>query len=494
MNVLLVYPRYPDTFWSFKYALKFIKKQAVYPPLGLLTVAAMLPEDWNLRLVDLNVTTMNTDDARWADLVMISAMEVQKSSVRQVVDLCKQVGVPTAAGGPLFTEDPFAFKDIDYLILNEGEITLPQFLADLEAGRPKHIYLTTDFADLKQTPPPRWDLVELKPYSSMNLQYSRGCPYDCEFCDITALFGRRPRTKTTEQILRELDAIYERGWRGSVFFVDDNFIGKRKELKRELLPAIAAWNKERRYPFVFNTEVSINLADDEELMELMVEAGFDTVFVGIETPNEDSLAECNKFQNRNRSLIQSVRKLHKHGLQVQGGFIIGFDSDGPNIFQQQIRFIQQSGIVTAMVGLLNAPRLSKLYKRLKKENRIIPDWSGNNTDFSTNIIPKLPLDTLVAGYKSVVQSIYSPREYYARVKRFLRDYQPRNKHFTKLSWREINAFLKSIWLLGVKGEERVQYWSLLLWTALRRPRLFPLAVTLSIYGYHFRLVFQQAGL
>ncbi len=492
MKVLLVYPQYPETFWGFKHALKFVKKKAVYPPLGLLTAAAMLPESWRLRLADINVQPLREEDVAWADLVMISAMEVQKPSVREVVDLCKAKRVPVAAGGPLFTEEPELFDDVDYLILNEAELTLPQFLADFAQGRPRHIYKSSGFADLTQTPVPRWDLVNLEPYNSMNLQYSRGCPYDCEFCDITALFGRVPRTKTTQQVLRELDAIYERGWRGGVFFVDDNFIGKKNELKRELLPAIAEWNRRHRRPFVFNTEVSINLVDDPELMRLMVEAGFDTVFVGIETPNEESLAECNKFQNRRRNLLTAVRTLHRNGLQVQGGFIIGFDSDPPNIFERHIRFIQESGIVTAMVGLLNAPKLSKLYSRLKRENRIRLQWTGNNTDFSTNIIPRLPLDTLIEGYKQVLRTIYSPKEYYARVRQFLRDYQPKTGRFKRIKREQLGAFLKSIWVLGVRGEERLHYWSLLLWTALRRPRLFPLAVTLSIYGYHFRMVFHQA--
>jgi len=491
MKVLLVYPQYPETFWSFKHALKFVNKKAVYPPLGLLTVAAMLPKSWELKLVDMNVRPLAADDVRWADLVMISAMEVQKPSVRRVVHLCRELGVPVAAGGPLFTEEPELFDDVDYLILREAEVTLPRFLLDLERGNPRHLYWTEEFADLHATPVPRWDLVDLRQYSSMNLQYSRGCPYDCEFCDITALFGRVPRTKTASQVLRELDALYLRGWRGPVFFVDDNFIGKKKELKRELLPAIAEWREAHGRPFMFNTEVSINLADDPELMRLMVRAGFDTVFVGIETPHEESLTECNKLQNRRRNLLQAVRTLHRNGLQVQGGFILGFDADPPNIFERQIRFIQESGIVTAMVGLLNAPKLSKLYQRLRRENRIASEWSGNNTDLSTNVIPKLPFDVLAEGYKQVVRTLYSPREYYKRVRRFLRDYQPRTRLATRLGKDQIRAFLRSMWVLGVRGEERFHYWSLLAWTAVRRPRLFPLAVTFAIYGYHFRMVFQH---
>lgn len=491
MRALLIYPEYPDTFWSFRYALQFVKKRAVYPPLGLLTVAAMLPKHWELRLVDMNTRKLSAADLAWAELVLISAMAVQKRSVQEVIRLCREQGVPIAAGGPLFTEEPELFEDVDYLILGEAELALPPFLRDLELGSPQHIYRAEGFADLRNTPIPRWDLIDLRPYSSMNLQYSRGCPYDCEFCDITALFGRVPRTKSTPQILRELDALYERGWRGPVFFVDDNFIGKKNELKRDLLPAIAAWREAHGRPFVFNTEASVNLADDPELVQLMVRAGFDTVFVGIETPHEESLTECNKFQNRRRNLLQAVRTLHRSGLQVQGGFILGFDADPPNIFERQIRFIQESGIVTAMVGLLNAPKLSKLYRRLKGENRILSDWAGNNTDLSTNIIPKLPIAALTEGYRQVVRSLYSPKEYYARVRRFLRDYRPRTRKATRVRKEQIGAFLRSLWVLGIRGEERFLFWSLLAWTAVRRPRLFPLAVTLAIYGYHFRMVFQS---
>jgi radical SAM superfamily enzyme YgiQ (UPF0313 family) len=492
MKALLVYPASPETFWSFRAALRFVSRKAAYPPLGLLTVAAMLPPDWDLRLVDLNIQGLTHDDLAWADLVMISAMESQSRSVAEVVERCRRAGVTTVAGGPLFTASPNRYPEVDHLVLGEAELTLAPFLSDLEAGCARHVYDTEAFCELEATPAPRWDLVRMRSYNSMNLQYSRGCPYDCEFCDITALFGRRPRTKSTDQVLAELDTIHARGWRGQVFFVDDNFIGKRKALKEYLLPALARWNRDHRDAFVFNTEASINLADDEELMDLMVKAGFDTVFVGIESPHEESLAECNKVQNRDRDLLDSVRRLHRRGLQVQGGFILGFDADPPNIFERQIQFIQQSGIVTAMVGLLSAPRLSRLHRRLSREGRIRDDWSGDNTDFTTNIIPRLPIDQLLDGYHRVLKGIYSHRSYYQRVRRFLREFQPPKGKRWRLTRYDLAAFFKSIWVLGIKEKGRRHYWALLAWTAARRPSLIPTAVTLAIYGYHFRTVFQQA--
>ena len=355
MRILLVYPQYPDTFWSFKHALKFISKKAAFPPLGLLTVAAMLPKVWEKKLIDMNITNLSGRDIKWADYVFISAMAVQKESVRYVINKCKRFNVKIVAGGPLFTTGYQEFDGVDHFVLNEAEVTLPHFLKDLENQCAKHVYTSDRWPDIRTTPIPRWELADMARYSSLSVQYSRGCPFDCEFCDITVLNGRVPRTKDKDQLLRELDTLYVRGWRSSVFVVDDNFIGNKRKLKEEILPAIIEWMKKKKYPFALFTEASINLSDDEKLMRLMVEANFNAVFVGIETPNEESLAECGKFQNKNRDLVASVRKLQNHGLEVQGGFILGFDSDPHSIFEDQISFIQRSGIVTAMVGLLNAP-------------------------------------------------------------------------------------------------------------------------------------------
>jgi radical SAM superfamily enzyme YgiQ (UPF0313 family) len=486
MNVLLIYPEFPDTFWSFKHALKFIRKKASSPPLGLLTVAAMLPPDWTKRLVDVNVTKLAEKDLGWADYALISGMVVQRESARQIVASCQEAGVKVVAGGPLFASEYKQFEEVDHFVLNEAEVTLPPFLADLEQGCAKRVYTTSEFADIHKTPVPLWKLADLDRYATMSLQFSRGCPYNCDFCNVTALFGHQPRTKMARQIIAELNGLYGLGWRGPVFFVDDNFIGNKRLLKNELLPALIEWQKDKA-GIPFNTEVSINLADDELLMQMMVEAGFDTVFIGIETPDEDSLSECSKKQNQNRDLVEDVRRIQRAGLQVQGGFIVGFDNDTPSIFQRQIDFIQKSGIVTAMVGLLQAPPGTRLYERLKREGRLLSQISGDNVDGTTNIIPKMNLDTLREGYQNILQHIYSPEHYYQRVKTFLREYKP-PKIKASLDFEHILAFFRSIYRLGIMDKARVHYWKLLLWTLFRRPELFPLAVTFAIYGHHFRQV------
>ena len=322
----------------------------------------------------------------------------------------------------------------------------------------------------------------------MNLQYSRGCPYDCEFCDITVLYGRRPRTKTKEQVIAELDQLYSTGWKGPVFFVDDNFIGNKKKLKKEILPAIAEWMEEKNSPFYLNTEASINLADDEELMQLMIQAGFEAVFIGIESPNEDSLLECNKTQNRNRDLITSIKKIQKNGLEVQGGFIVGFDNDPPSIFVKLTEFIQESGIVTAMVGLLNAPKGTKLYQRMQKEERLLNDFTGNNTDFSINFITKMDSEILMDGYKKILNTIYSPKHYYERILMFLKDFEPGKKKIFHINSSYIKALFKSIFKLGIIGKERIYYWKLFFWSLCVKPKLFSLAILFTIYGFHFRKI------
>jgi radical SAM superfamily enzyme YgiQ (UPF0313 family) len=486
MNVLLIYPEFPDTFWSFKHALRFIHKKASSPPLGLLTVAAMLPAGWSKRLIDVNVTQLAEADLAWADYAFISAMVVQRKSADQIIARCKEAGLKVVAGGPLFSSEYAAFKAVDHFVLNEAELTLPPFLKELEQGRAQHIYTTSEFPDLGQTPIPLWELVDLKRYATMNIQFSRGCPFNCEFCNVTALFGHRPRTKSASQMIAELDGLYELGWRGSIFFVDDNFIGNKRHLKSELLPALIEWQKDKG-DITFNTEVSINLADDEQLMRMMVEAGFNMVFIGIETPDEESLSECSKRQNMRRDLVEDVRRIQRAGLQVQGGFIVGFDNDTPSIFQQQIDFIQNSGIVTAMVGLLQAPPGTRLYERLKREGRLLGQLSGDNVDGTTNIIPKMSLETLREGYENILQHIYSPEHYYQRVRTFLQEYNP-PKINAPLELEHILAFLRSIYRLGIVGRERFHYWKLLFWTLFHRPALFPLAVTLAIYGHHFRKV------
>ncbi|MCF8266584.1 MAG: B12-binding domain-containing radical SAM protein [Ignavibacteriales bacterium] len=488
MNVLLIYPEYPDTFWSFKHALKFVSQKASFPPLGLITLATMLPERWDKKLLDLNVKKLREKDIIPADLIFISAMSVQSSSVKEIISLCKRLDKKIVAGGPLFTSSPENYQMVDYLVLNEAEITLPLFIKDFYSGDLKHIYSSTDFADIKTTPIPQWNLVEMAQYTSMNLQYSRGCPFDCDFCDITVLYGRKPRTKNREQVLAELDALFNAGWRGPVFFVDDNFIGNKPKLKTEILPAITEWMKAKKYPFYLNTEASINLADDAMLMDMMIEAGFESVFIGIESPNEKSLAECNKVQNQNRNMIESIKKIQLSGLEVQGGFIVGFDNDHQNIFEDLTNFIQKSNIVTAMVGLLNAPRGTKLEERLLSEGRMLKDFTGNNTDFSINFIPKMDYDKLLSGYKSILNTIYSPKYYYERTLNFIKTFSPKQKKVFHFNPNYTSALIKSIIKLGIIGEERFYYWKLFLWTLFRKPKLFSLAILFSIYGFHFRKI------
>ena len=489
MNVLMVYPRFPDTsFWKFNHALHFVGKKASLPPMGLLTVAALLPRYWEVRLINLNYQSLRDDDLLWADLVFTSAMTIQKSSVRHIIDQCRRMNLPLVAGGPLFTSIPEEYADVDHLVLNEAEVTLPHFLRDLEDGHTKQVYTSDKWADISASPIPRWDLIELNRYASMCIQYSRGCPYDCSFCDITVLFGRRPRIKSVNGVLGELDALFQVGWRGNIFFVDDNFIGNKRHLKTALLPAIISWMKERKYPFRFQTQASVDLASDDELITLMVAAGFEAVFVGIETPDEESLAECSKMQNTRVDLLGSVGKLQSSGLQVQAGFIVGFDSDKESIFARMSRFINESGIVTSMVGLLNAPVGTKLYKRMVKENRIRHDPTGDNTDYSMNFIPKMDYTALVAGYKNIIRDIYSPDPYYRRLKVFLENYKCSTKYEFKrrFSPENFRAFFMSLYKLGIKPGIRRHFWKLMMWTALHRPRSIPIAIQLAIYSYQFK--------
>lgn len=484
MNVLLIYPQFPDTFWSFKYALKLIRKKGSSPPLGLLTVAAMLPDEWSKRLVDMNVSVLTAEDLAWADCALVGGMVVQRDSARRIIARCRAAGLTIIAGGPLFTSEHEQFEGVDHFVLNEAEVTLPRFLDDFERGCARAVYASSDFADLRETPVPMWGLVSSHDYASRSIQFSRGCPYDCDFCSVTELFGRRWRTKTAAQIVAELESLYRLGWRGTVAFVDDNLIGNKRQLRTELLPALVEWRK-HKWGMAFSTQVTIDLADDEELMNLMVRAGFDTVFVGIESVDEGSLSECNKNQNKNRNLLEDVKRIQRAGLQVQGGFIVGFDHDTPSVFQRQAEFIQKSGIVTAMVGLLQAPVGTGLYKRLKREGRLNCETSGDNVDGTTNVVPRMGLESLQNGYTRMLKDIYSPRNYYPRLRTFLREYNPPRTKARLRGWH-ILAFFRSLYFLSIVGKERFRYPGLLVWTVFKRPRAFPIAIVLAISGYHFR--------
>ena len=489
MNALLLYPEFPDGFWSFKYALKFIGRKAALPPLGLLTVAAMLPKDWNLRLVDTNVNKLAESDLLWADYAFLGAMVVQRRSAKDLIARCNAANVPVIAGGPLFTEESDQFPMVDHLVLGEAEEIFPRFLADFETGCAERIYKAPGYSDIQIAPVPRWDLLDMRQYASMSVQSSRGCPYDCDFCDITVLFGRRPRVKTPQQIIGELDALWEAGWRNNVFFVDDNFVGNKPYLKKALLPALVTWQRSHKRPVSFYTEVSINLADDEELMRQMVAAGFNKVFVGIETAEEEGLHECNKLHNTRRDLMENVRRLQNVGLEVQGGFILGFDHDTASTFGRQRDFIQGSGIVTAMVGMLQAPPGTKLYERLRAEGRINGIISGDNVDGTTNINPRMSPEILSSGYQWLVRYLYTPRHYYQRIRTFLREYRPRPSR-ASFDPQYFLALVRSFFYLGVFGKERYHYWKLVVWMLFRHPRFFPLGIKHAILGYHLRKVYE----
>ncbi|MCD6569742.1 MAG: B12-binding domain-containing radical SAM protein [Deltaproteobacteria bacterium] len=484
MNALFIYPEIPDTFWSFKYALKYVSKKAAFPPLGLLTIAAMAPDTWDKRLVDMNVRPLADDDLKWAGYAFISAMLVQKQSTIEVINRCKAFGVKIVCGGPYFTTGEDNFSEIDHLVLNEGEITFPMFLEDIAKDRARHIYTSTQKPDLSLAPVPAWDLINLKDYDSMLVQFSRGCPFDCEFCDITLLNGRRQRTKPASQFIREIDHLYQKGWRGSVFVVDDNFIGVKPKVKG-MLRELGKWMDTHGRPFHFFTEASLNLADDQELMDLMAYAGFNKVFVGVESPNKDSLKEMGKVQNMKRDLLDSVRIIQKNGMEVMGGFIIGFDSDPTEIFDIQIDFIQSSGITMAMVGLLAVLPGTRLYKRLQSQGRVLIESSGNNTDGSLNFIPKMDRAALIKGYYRVLETVYSPEAYYERCIRFLKNYN--QKTVSKIDISGIKALFKSIWHIGIKNEcgMRPYYWKLLLKSLLINPKTFGEAVRMAIVGIHF---------
>ena len=486
MNVLLISPKTPDTFWSFKHVLPFVARQAAFPPLGLLTIAAMLPRDWQLKLVDLNVTKLSEGDLRRADYVFLSAMIVHQESVREIARRCAAAGKTVLAGGPLFTTGHEAFPEISHFVLGEAEELMSGIVSDLESGTLQPVYRAQGYPLLEHTPVPRYDLIDPRNYVTMAVQFSRGCPFDCEFCDIIVINGRVPRTKSPEQLIAELEALRKLGWENKVFIVDDNFIGN-KARTRTLLTAMIAWRHRTKARMGFFTEASINLADDAGLCAQMVEAGFRKVFVGIETPSAAALAECRKLQNVGRDLVAAVQTLQQAGLEVMGGFIVGFDSDTGDVFKDQFEFIQRSGVVTAMVGLLTALPKTRLYQRLQRENRLLSESTGNNTLASLNFRPRLDRAYLEDGYRELMRRLYEPRHYYKRIIIFLQNHRAGRERL-RLSGVDIGAFLKSFWLLGVWHRGRVAYWRFMLGTLLHRPHQFRLGIELAIIGHHFRRV------
>ncbi len=485
MKVLLVYPEFPDTYWSFRHALKFEGKRSAFPPLGLLTVSAMLPGAWERRLVDMNVQRLRDSDIEWADLVFTSAMIVQKDSLESVVERCKAKGKRVVVGGPYVSTSSEHLPAADHIFVGEAEATLPEFVKDLENGEPKRIYQAAERPALTSTPVPHFQLAELERYSAMSVQYSRGCPFQCEFCDIIEIYGRVPRTKTNEQMLAELDALRETGWRGLVFIVDDNFIGNKRNVKR-LMPELIEWSERHGRPFSFITEASVNLAEDEQLLEMMRRANFRRVFLGIETPVEESLKEAQKGQNTRRDLLESVHRIQSYGMEVMAGFIVGFDSDPEDIFDRQINFIRESAIPLAMVGLLTALPDTQLWRRLKKEGRLLKESSGNNTEGSLNFIPRMDASRLIEGYKRILSTIYSPAEYYQRaldcLSHLTQGPEPRKTRLTS----DLAAFARVAVVLGLLDSARMDFWRYMKRTLTEHRQNFAHAVTLAAMGYHFR--------
>ncbi len=483
MNSLLIYPEWPDTYWSFKHALPFEGKRSAYPPLGLLTVASMLPKHWQKKLVDTNVRPLTDADLEWADVALLSGMLVHKQDLLAILARCRARGLRTVIGGPVTSSVEELPLHADHVVIGEAEDLIADLAADLERGTAKPVYRARELPGLDTTPLPDLSLINPKYYSAMAIQYSRGCPFTCEFCDIIEIYGRKPRTKSPAQVVTELDQLYESKWRGSVFIVDDNFIGNKKKVK-ELLPVLRDWNVQHQRPFTFFTEASVNLADDADLLQMMKDAGFTRVFLGIETPVEASLKEAQKLQNTRRSLMESVRRVQSYGMEVMAGFIVGFDNDPEDVFDKQVEFIQESAIPLAMVGLLLALPGTQLYRRLMKEGRIVDEGRGDNMDLRLNFIPRMNAERLVEGYRSILRRIYHPDAYYERVRRFLAQYRP--THHRPRSLSDYLALGRSILKQGVLGEARASYWKFFLQAATRYRHAFDTAITLAIMGYHFQ--------
>jgi radical SAM superfamily enzyme YgiQ (UPF0313 family) len=488
MNALLVYPKFPDTYWSFRYALSFEGKRAAQPPLGLMTVAALLPAAWKRRLIDTNVERLKDADLAWADVVLLSGMHVQRDDLLAIVRRCRAHGVRTVVGGPITSSLPRAELEADHVVIGEAEEVVADLARELEAGTARAVYEAGERPAMHCSPMPDLSLIRMKRYSTMTVQYSRGCPFNCEFCDIIEIYGRRPRTKAVAQVLAEFDQLYAAGWRGPVFVVDDNFIGNKVRV-RELLTAMAEWQRARRHPFRFITEASLNLADDRGLLQSMKDAGFASVFLGIETPDESSLAATQKLQNTRRDLLETIAEIQKYGIEVMGGFILGFDTDREDIFDRLVEFIQKSAIPIAMVGLLQAMPGTQLHRRLTREGRILHAGGGNNTDCELNFLPRMNAQRLVEGYRSVLQRIYSREAYYERVRGYLKRCRPQYR--SHLSLGNVRALVLSVVRQGILGRAQLSYWKFVLTAAMRYRRSFGAAMTMAVMGYHFQMITEQ---
>lgn len=487
----------PDTFYAMKHFMKVVGKKAAYPPLGLLTVASMLPTHWEKKLADLNLAPLNLKDLAWADYVFLSAMNVQEESAGEIIRLCNEAGVKIVAGGTLFTHEHYRFPGVDHFVLNEAEITLPLFLEDLANGTPQRIYQTKEFADVTRSPLPSLELIDKSQYLYDIVQYSRGCPYMCDFCDVTALLGRRPRTKTAEQMIAELEAINDDGHTQLVLFADDNLIGNKRVLKAELLPALIEWRKKTQPSFYFATQLTVNLADDEELMQMLIDAGFRHIFIGIETPSEESLKVSHKTQNLKKNLLTTIHNIHSKGFIISGGFIVGFDTDDQSIFKRQIQFIQESGIPLPIVNILKAPPGTDLYKRMKMERRLSKQFAFTEGD--TNIIPVMDRVDLYNGFINVIDSIYTPDGSYQRLMKFFETYRfPQNtlKIKERLTIQQIKMALSIAYKLGISDKNRKYFWKMIFWSIRKNRKMLDKAFFYSIMIYQmnetYKTIHEQA--
>ncbi|NMG09543.1 B12-binding domain-containing radical SAM protein [Brasilonema sp. UFV-L1] len=490
MKALLLWPIMPNSFWSYQETLDLAGLRATNPPLGLITVAAMLPADWEIRLVDRNIRLETDDDWAWCDLVIISAMIIQKKDFWELIQKGVALGKKVAVGGPFPTSVPeFALEaGVHYLILDEGECTIPMFLEALQRGEERGIFRSPEKPDVTQTPIARFDLLDLDAYLAITVQFSRGCPFQCEFCDIINLYGRKPRTKTPEQMLAELEVLYQMGWRRLIFIVDDNFIGNKRNAK-VFLRALIPWMKERNYPFILLTEASLNLAEDEELIDLMVQAGFTMVFMGIETPDVESLQTIHKEQNTRQSLIESCHKITRAGLQIMSGFIIGFDGENSGAGQRIQDFVEETGIPQAHLSLLQALHNTAMWNRLKQEGRLLEEL-GDYFTFQKSLInftPTRPMEEIVTEYIQAFWNLYEPLPYLKRTFRHFSMMEGKKRPSQKrpFGWHELRLFSTVCWRQGFVRSTRFRFWWQMLAMALQQPHLFyDYFVALGI-GEHF---------
>jgi radical SAM superfamily enzyme YgiQ (UPF0313 family) len=490
LKVLLVWPRFPSSFWTLDGILDLVPIETDQPPLGLLTVAALCPKDWTLKLVDRSFEDLLDADLHWADLVMVSGMRVQKADIRDTLLRARALGKRTIIGGPFASSEPeLLLRLADHVVVGEPDEVFPEIASDLERGSARRLYVVKEKPDVSKTPLPRFDLLKIDKYASMAVQFSRGCPFQCEFCDIITIYGRKPRTKKPAQLMAELDALYGLGWRDQVFIVDDNFIGNHK-LALELSFELQEWQKSHGYPLLFYTEASIDLAQKPELIDAMVKANFFYVFIGIESPSPKSLTEAKKFQNLRRDPLECVHYIQSQGLWVTAGFIIGFDSDTEEIFQQQKEFVERAAIPWAMAGFLQAPPTTPLFDRMMKEGRLLMDTTATSNFDPPNFKTLLPLPVLLKGYREVLSSLYSPSAFYDRCYRSLLQWKARKpqKAPTIPPAPLLGIFVRSIVRQGLLSDYRGAYWKFLLrllgrWSL--NPRKFSMGFALLLSGHHF---------